>query len=101
MRGRIDAGVVPNGVRIPQRAVQLSDGQARVTVINRDGTVSIRQVELGDLEGSDWIISSGLSPGDRVIVDGWQKVQPGQKVRAKAFDATARRSASAQGQARR
>ena len=100
MRGRIFAGVAPNGVRIPQRAVQLSDKQASVTVINPDGTVSSREVELGDLEGSDWVINSGLSPGDKVIVDGWQKVQPGQKVRAKAFDAAAHSSASGQGQAR-
>ena len=101
VRGRIYAGVMPSGIRVPQRAVQLSDKQASVTVINPDGTVSSREVELGDLEGSDWVISAGLSPGDKVIVDGWQKVQPGQKVRARAFDTTARRSASAQGQARR
>jgi len=97
VRGRIYAGVAPNGVRIPQRAVQLSDKQASVAVINPDGTVSSREVELGDLEGSDWVINSGLSPGDKVIVDGWQKVQPGQKVRARAFDATVLRSASARG----
>jgi RND family efflux transporter MFP subunit len=86
VRGRIEAGVVPKGVRIPQRAVQLSDKQAQVTVINPDGTVANREVELGDLDGSGWVINSGLSPGDRVVVDGWQKVQPGQKVRAKPFD---------------
>ena len=93
VRGRIYAGVAPNGVRIPQRAVQLSDSQARVTIINRDGTVSSREVELGDLEGSDWVINSGLRPGDKVVVDGWQKVQPGQRVRARAFAAFARPSA--------
>jgi len=96
VRGRIYAGVVPNGVRIPQPAVQLSDKQASVTVINPDGTASIREVELGGLDGSDWVINSGLTPGDKVIVDGWQKVQPGQKVRAKAFDAPAGPSLPAQ-----
>ena len=91
VRGRIYAGVVRNGVRIPQRAVQLSNGQARVTVVNRDATVSNREVELGDLEAADWVINSGLGPGDTVVVDGWQKVQPGQKVRARTLDASARR----------
>lgn len=86
VRGRIEAGVLPNGVRIPQRAVQLSDKQAQVTVINPDGTVASREVELGALDGSGWVINSGLGPGDKVVVDGWQKVQPGQKVRAKPFD---------------
>jgi membrane fusion protein (multidrug efflux system) len=86
VRGRIDAGVIPNGIRIPQRAVQLSDKQASVTVVNPDETVSIRAVELGDMESSDWVINSGLHAGDRAIIDGWQKIQPGQKVRARALE---------------
>lgn len=89
VRGRISVGFVPNGVRIPQRAIQLSDKQASVTVINRDGTVSSREVELGDLEGSDWVINAGLNPGDTVVVDGWQKVRPGQMVRARPLDSGA------------
>jgi membrane fusion protein (multidrug efflux system) len=97
VRGRIYAGVVPNGVRIPQRAVQLSDQQASVNVVNPDGTTSVREVKLGDLEGSDWVINSGLGPGDQVIVDGWQKVQPGQKVRVRAFVAPLHASPATQG----
>jgi membrane fusion protein (multidrug efflux system) len=97
VRGRIEAGVTPNGVRIPQRAVQLSDKQARVAVINPDTTVSMRDVELGDLDGSGWVINSGLRPGDRVIVDGWQKVHPGQKVTAKPFAPSPPPPAPAQG----
>ena len=95
VRGRIYAGVVQNGVRIPQRAVQLSNGQARVAVVNRDGTVSSREVELGDMDAADWVINSGLAPGDTVVVDGWQKVQPGQKVRAKLVEASAQAPSSA------
>jgi membrane fusion protein (multidrug efflux system) len=81
-------------VRIPQRAVQLSDKQASVAVVNPDETVSIREVQLGELEESGWVINSGLSPGDQVIVDGWQRVQTGQKVRVKALDQPVRPSAS-------
>jgi membrane fusion protein (multidrug efflux system) len=90
VRGRIEAGVVPNGVRIPQRSVRLSEKQASVTVVNPDGTVAIREVELGELEASGWVVNSGLKPGDKVVVDGWQKVQPGQTVRVRALDAPAR-----------
>jgi membrane fusion protein (multidrug efflux system) len=97
VRGRIDAGVVTNGVLIPQRAVQLKDKQATVTVVNADGTVSIREVELGALDGTNWVIDSGLNPGDKVIVDGWQKVQPGQKVQVRPFDASAPPSTPSKG----
>jgi membrane fusion protein (multidrug efflux system) len=90
VRGRIEAGTVPNGIRIPQRAVQMSDKQATVTVVASDGTVSLREVELGALGDEGWVINSGLTPGDQVIVDGWQKVQPGQKVRIKPLDAPSR-----------
>ena len=95
VRGRIDAGVVPNGVRIPQRAVQLSDKQASVTVVNSDSTISIRPIELGDLEESGWVINTGLKPGDRVVVDGWQSVQPGQKVRVRELEVSPSPSNSA------
>jgi membrane fusion protein (multidrug efflux system) len=87
VRGRIEAGIVPNGVRVPQRAVQLGDKQASVTVVNPDATISIREVQLGELEEAGWVINSGLKPGDRVVVDGWQKLQPGQSVRTKPLDA--------------
>jgi membrane fusion protein (multidrug efflux system) len=89
VRGRVEAGTIPNGVRIPQRAVQMSDKQANVSIVNPDGTVSLREVQLGELGEGGWVIDSGLKPGDKVIVDGWQKVQPGQKVQIRPADETA------------
>jgi membrane fusion protein (multidrug efflux system) len=97
VRGRIEAGTVPNGIRVPQRAVQLSDKQASVTVVNPDATISIREVKLGELEEAGWVINSGLKPGDRVVVDGWQKLQPGQSVRIKPFEAPLKPSTAAKG----
>jgi membrane fusion protein (multidrug efflux system) len=96
VRGRIDAGVIPSGVRIPQRAVQLSDKQANVTVLDSDGIASNREVELGTLQGNGWVITSGLHPGEKVIVDGWQKVQVGQKVRARTIGLSSSNTASGQ-----
>jgi membrane fusion protein (multidrug efflux system) len=81
--------MIPSCVRIPQRAVQLNDKQANVSIVNPDGTVSIREVQLGELGKGGWVIDSGLKPGEKVIVDGWQKVQPGQKVRVRPADETA------------
>jgi membrane fusion protein (multidrug efflux system) len=97
VRGRIEAGIVPNGIRVPQRAVQLSDKQASVTVVNPDATISIQEVQLGELEEAGWVVNSGLKPGDRVVVDGWQKLQPGQSVRIKPLDAPLKPSTAAKG----
>lgn len=80
VRGRLSAGTV-DGFVVPQRAVQINGNNASVSVVAQDGSVSARPVQLGGQSGSDWIIRSGLKAGDRVIVEGWQKVQPGGKVR--------------------
>ena len=48
--------------------------------VNRDNVVVARPVQLGAEVGGRWIVSSGLKPGERVIVDGWQKARPGKKV---------------------
>ena len=80
VRGRIVAGTLRNGISIPERAVQIAAEEASVLVIGRDNTVVKRTVELGGQSGGRWTILSGLKAGDLVIVDGWMKVQPGQKV---------------------
>lgn len=84
VRGRISAGAIANGILIPARAVQLHGEQASVFVLARDSTVTSRPVELGALLGDRWIISSGLKAGENLIVDGWQKVRPGQRVRTRS-----------------
>lgn len=83
VRGRIRAGTIANGVSVPVRAVQISDQAASVMVVGENGTATARQVELGGQSGNMWIVRSGLKPGERVIVDGWQKVQPGRQVKAR------------------
>ncbi|WP_210766631.1 efflux RND transporter periplasmic adaptor subunit [Caenibius tardaugens] len=80
VRGRIVAGVVRNGVSVPQRAVQIQSDQASVMVLGKDNTVIRRTVTLGGQSAGKWVIRSGLRPGETLIVDGWTKVQPGQKV---------------------
>lgn len=83
VRGRISAGTIANGVRVPQRAVQISDKQASVLTLDRRGTATERVVQLGPLESGYWTIKSGLKPGERIVVDGWQNVQTGQKVQVR------------------
>jgi membrane fusion protein (multidrug efflux system) len=81
VRARIEAGVRPNAFMIPQRAVLLTASSASVLIVDQQNVAAAREVELGPLQGGQWLVLGGLRAGDRVIVDGLQKVQPGATVR--------------------
>jgi membrane fusion protein, multidrug efflux system len=68
---------------VPQLAVQEIQGLYSVMVVKPDDTVEQRMVKAGERVGNLWIINSGVKPGEKVIVEGLQKVQPGVKVMAK------------------
>ena len=70
----------PGAILVPQRAVQQGAEGKFVFVVGADDTAEARPVEVGDWLGTDWIVESGLRSGERVIVDGTVKVQPGAKV---------------------
>jgi membrane fusion protein, multidrug efflux system len=81
VRARIGAGVRPNTVLIPQRAVQLSASGASVYVLDESDVVVTRQIKTGTLNNGEWMVLEGVNAGDRVVVDGVQKIRPGMKVR--------------------
>ncbi|RKT21872.1 membrane fusion protein (multidrug efflux system) [Paraburkholderia sp. RAU2J] len=89
VRGRIITAGNRQGIRIPERAVQLDNGIASVALVADDGTVVHRNIDLGEQGKGRWTVRDGLKPGERVIVDGWQKVQPGQRVDARPAPAAA------------
>lgn len=89
VRARIEVGIRPHGFWIPQRAVQLSPAGASVMTIAEGDTVAPRPVKLGDQRGDQWIVLEGLKDGDRIVVDGLQKIQPGAHVRVVSDDAPA------------
>ena len=66
---------------IPQRAVQDVQGVHQVAVVGADETVDLRKVQVGERVGPLWIIGQGLKPGERVIVEGIDRVKAGQKVK--------------------
>ncbi|MEO8503836.1 MAG: efflux RND transporter periplasmic adaptor subunit [Acidobacteriota bacterium] len=70
----------PNAILVPQRAVQQGPQGKFVFVVGADNKAEARPVTVGDWQGQDWIVESGLAAGDRVIVDGVVKVQPGAPV---------------------
>ncbi len=81
--------VKKNALLVPQRAVQDVQGVHQVAVVKADETVDVRAVQVDARVGSLWIIAHGLMPGERVIVEGTDRVRPGQKVRAETSPATA------------
>ena len=81
VRARIEAGERMNVIVLPQRAVQVTARGASVLVLGPDNNVASREVTLGELREGSWIILGGIQPGERVIVDGIQKVQPGRPAR--------------------
>jgi RND family efflux transporter MFP subunit len=77
--------VQQNALLVPQRAVSELQGGYQVAVVDDEKKVSIRTVSVGDRVGSQWIVAEGLKRGERVVVEGVQKVRPGMQVNPKPF----------------
>jgi RND family efflux transporter MFP subunit len=73
--------VKKNALLVPQRAVLDQQGVYLVAVVNADDTVTLRTVKVGERAGSMWIISEGLKPGERIVVEGVEKARDGEKVK--------------------
>jgi len=69
-------------ILVPQRAVQEMQGLFNVAVVKADDTIEFRPVEAGERVGALWVIAKGLQPGERIVVEGLQKIRPGVKVTA-------------------
>jgi len=70
---------------VPQRAVNELQGRYQVAVVGPDNKVDLRWVKVGERDGSLWVINEGVKPGERVIVEGVQKVRAGMPVTPKLF----------------
>ncbi|WP_320188575.1 efflux RND transporter periplasmic adaptor subunit [Agrobacterium rosae] len=81
VRVRIEQAVRENAVTVPQRSIiRNADGKPLVYVVNGD-TAEARPIELGQALETEWVVEKGLTAGDKVVVDGAQKVQPGGKIK--------------------
>ena len=74
---------------VPQRAVSELQGGYQVAVVDADNKVNVRTVTVGDRIGTQWIITDGLKPGEKVVAEGVQKVRSGAQVNPKPFAAQA------------
>lgn len=70
----------PGALLVPQRAVSELQGGYQIAVVGSDNKAVIRSVQLGDAIGPERIVTEGLSPGERVVAEGIQKVRPGMPV---------------------
>ncbi len=83
VRARIDEGVQPDAILIPQQGVSRTPrGDATVLIVNDKSQVEARPVVASQAIGDKWLISEGLKSGDQVIVSGLQKARPGEQVKA-------------------
>lgn len=81
VRVRIEAGAKLDGIAIPQRAVQLTPAGGSVMVLGANNIPTPRPIKLGRMDKGMWVVTAGLKPGERIIVDGLQKVMPGAPVK--------------------
>lgn len=80
VRVKLTGAVRPNAISLPQRAVQQGQQGKYVYVVGKDNKAALREVQVGDWYGEDWLIESGLQAGELVVVDGMSHVVPGMPV---------------------
>lgn len=88
-RARLAGVALPDVIALPKRAVMRGQEGTFVWVVGDDGKAQPRPVRLGTTNGNFVVVADGLQAGDRAIVDGVMKVQPGAPVRAVTLQATA------------
>jgi len=85
----------PNGILVPQRAVQQGSKGHFVWVVSKEGKAEQRPVVVGDWQGNNWFITEGLKGGEVVVVDGGLSLQAGAPVKIKEQASTAEPDATA------
>jgi membrane fusion protein (multidrug efflux system) len=88
LRAVVQEGINNEAILIPQQAVSRNPmGNPVVLIVDGDGKVAQRMLTLDRATGDQWLVTSGLVPGERVIVEGIQKARPGASVKVVPFQA--------------
>lgn len=86
VRVNIDRASVPQALLIPAQAIQRNiSGEPQVYVINAKGTAEIRPIELGQQYEQYYLVNKGLKTGEKVVVEGIDRIQPDQKLEMTAW----------------
>ena len=99
VRARLVEGTKSNAMLVPQRAVSRDEkGQATTMVIGQDGKVQPRALQTNRTIGDNWLVTGGLKPGDKVIVEGGMMLRPGMPVKGEPWNPNAKPAGALQGQ---
>jgi len=95
VRAVVQEGVSEQAILIPQQSVSRNPkGDPVALIVDGEGKVQQRMLVIDRAIGDDWLVSSGLASGDRVIVEGLQKIRPGASVKVVPFDAARKAEAT-------
>jgi membrane fusion protein (multidrug efflux system) len=94
-RVRVQVAERNNAILVPQKAIQQLQSVQTVSTVGPGDTVEVKPVTTGERVGDSWIVERGLQAGDRVIVEGQQKVRAGSKVHPLPYRAPASTQAPA------
>jgi len=82
VRGELSQGIQARGILIPQRAVSRDDrGRPTVLVVGKNDMAEVRVIQADRTSGDNWVVTAGLKPGDKVIVDAGPLLRPGVPVK--------------------
>jgi membrane fusion protein (multidrug efflux system) len=83
----LDTGIVEGAILIPQQAlIRGKQAEAYVAVVDADGIMRHRSIKVSRAIGNQWLVDEGLSAGERIVVEGQFKAQPGSAVEIVSSD---------------
>jgi membrane fusion protein, multidrug efflux system len=82
---RAQVQTIPNALLIPQAAISELQGGTQIAVISPDGKAEIREIETGPIFGQLIVVTQGVKLGEKVVVEGFQKIRQGMEVSAKPY----------------
>lgn len=96
VRARVDEGVRPDAILVPQQGViRTAKGGAVVNVVNAKNEIEVRPVTVGQAYGNKWLVTAGVNNGERVVVEGFQKIKQSAVVKATEVDLNAQPATAA------
>jgi membrane fusion protein (multidrug efflux system) len=101
VRALVQEGVVDRAILVPQQGVSRDlKGNPVALIVDPERKVQQRMIALDRAIGDKWLVSSGLVPGDQVIIEGIQKVRPGMPVKVVPFGEVDKKSKASEAQAK-
>ncbi|WP_198369908.1 efflux RND transporter periplasmic adaptor subunit [Roseomonas rosulenta] len=84
VRARVEEGVTDRAILVPQRAVlRTPRGEPMAYVVNGESVVEQRVLRASRTVGNDWLVTEGVAAGERVVIEGLQRIRPGARVQAR------------------